>query len=67
MNDQANIQSLDAQTLSRILSQSYGASVSVEQIESDIENGAPTNEDGTISLVVYASWLIQQRIKRGRD
>lgn len=67
MNDQANIQSLDAETLSRVLSQSYGASVSVEQIESDIENGAPTNEDGTISLVVYASWLIQQRIKRGRD
>ena len=28
-----------------------------EKVARDIENGAPTNADGTINLIHYAAWL----------
>jgi hypothetical protein len=28
-------------------------------LEMDIEDGAPTNPDGTINLVNYAAWLVE--------
>ena len=33
----------------------------VSVIRRDIEAGLPTNEDGTLSLVVYAAWLNKMR------
>ena len=38
----------------------------VEQMESDVASGAPTNSDGTINLVTYAAWLSSSRGERGR-
>lgn len=36
-------------------------SVSLAKILADIAAGAPTNPEGTISIVHYAAWLIQER------
>ena len=44
----------------RVLSAAAGRSVTVEQIQSDIDAGAPTNVDGTINLVHYAAWLVKE-------
>ncbi len=42
----------------RLLSAAGGYSVTPEQIQADIDAGAPTNADGTINLVQYAAWLV---------
>lgn len=55
---QLNPQALRLDVLARILSASGGRQVSVENLEADIEDGAPTNPDGTINLVNYAAWLV---------
>jgi len=34
--------------------------VTVEMLEMDIADGAPTNPDGTINLVKFASWLVME-------
>ena len=43
----------------KILSSAGGRRISGEMIRADIENGAPTNADGTINLVHYAAWLVR--------
>ncbi len=45
----------------RLLSKAGGRLISLEQIEADLAVGAPSNADGTISLVTYAAWLSQER------
>ncbi len=44
-----------ARTLTRV----GGRPISEAMIERDIEDGAPTNADGTINLVHYAAWLVK--------
>jgi len=34
--------------------------VTVEMLQHDIDDGAPTNADGTINLVHYAAWLVKE-------
>lgn len=34
-------------------------------VEADIRDGAPTNADGTLSLVVYLAWLLQEESRGG--
>lgn len=34
--------------------------VTASMIRADIDAGAPTNVDGSINLVHYAAWLVQQ-------
>ncbi|MFV0446375.1 MAG: hypothetical protein ACK5Q5_22610, partial [Planctomycetaceae bacterium] len=41
----------------KLLSTAGARLIRVEQIEADVAAGAPTNSDGTISLVTYAAWL----------
>lgn len=47
----------------RVLSAAAGRSVSVEQIQSDIDAGAPTNVDGTVNLVHYGAWLLREMMR----
>jgi len=42
----------------RLLSAPGGHAVTPEQIQADIDAGAPTNGDGTINLVQFAAWLV---------
>jgi hypothetical protein len=36
--------------------------VSVETLQDDIDDGAPVNADGTMNLMEYARWLIQEML-----
>lgn len=34
-----------------------------QEVAQDLESGCPTNADGTLNLMTYCAWLIQQRSK----
>jgi hypothetical protein len=48
----------------RLLSAVGGEAVTVEMLEADIAEGAPTNGDGMINLVHYAAWLVREMARR---
>jgi hypothetical protein len=52
-------QSLRLEDLARILSALGPKPVTVEMLRDDIDDGAPTNADGTINLVHYVAWLVK--------
>ena len=47
--------------LSTLLSNHRKKRVDIEQIQADIEAGAPKNDDGTLNVVAYAAWLLQEK------
>ena len=47
-----------------LLRKSGSRIATVEQIKKDIENGAPVNSDGSISMLKYVSWLALQLLNR---
>jgi uncharacterized ferredoxin-like protein len=53
-------QALRLVDLARILTTLGAMRVSVEMLDADIAAGAPTNPDGTVNLVHYASWLVKE-------
>jgi hypothetical protein len=42
------------------LSAASGEKVTPDEIEAAIQEGAPTNADGTVHLTHFAAWLVQQ-------
>jgi len=44
----------------RVLTRVGGNLVTEDMLRADIDAGAPTNADGSINLVHYAAWLVQQ-------
>ncbi len=44
----------------RLLSKVGRRLISPEMLHADIDAGAPTNPDGTLNLVDYSAWNIQQ-------
>lgn len=50
-----------------LLSRTGGQPISVEMLEVDVADGAPTNPDGTINLVHYAAWLAKKMGRSGGD
>jgi len=46
--------------MARILSASGSSPVTVEMLQADVDDGAPRNPDGTMNLVHYAAWLVQE-------
>ncbi len=55
---------LTMQQAAKLLSAAYRERIEVERIQADVDEGAPTNADGTINLVHYAAW---QAKELGRD
>ena len=53
-----NPQALRLEDVARILSASGPQPVTVDMLQADIDDGAPTNADGTVNLVHYAAWLV---------
>ena len=51
---------LTIEQAAKLLSAAYRERIDVGKIESDIQNGAPGNEDGTINLVHYSAWQVKQ-------
>jgi hypothetical protein len=52
--------SLSIDELVRMLTAGGGRRVLAQQVQADLEAGAPTNVDGTINLVHYAAWLLRE-------
>ena len=46
--------------MARVLTASSPKPVAVETMRQDIDDGAPTNPDGTVNLVHYAAWLVKE-------
>lgn len=44
----------------RLLSKVGGQTVSDDMLQTDVDLGAPTNPDGTLNLLHYAAWLVQE-------
>lgn len=45
--------------MARLLTRAGGQPVTAAMIERDIDEGAPTNGDGTLNLVHYAAWVVR--------
>lgn len=55
-----NPQALSLADVARILTASGWKPVTVDMVRDDIDDGAPTNADGTINLIHYAAWLVKE-------
>jgi len=62
---QLNPAALAPTDLARLLTAAAGVRIDSDAIEADIDAGAPTNADGSINLVHYAAWLVQDMAQRG--
>ena len=60
-----NPASLSIEDMARLLTKAGGKKVTAEQVQADIDAGAPTNIDGTVNLVRYAAWLVKEMSARG--
>ena len=55
-----NPNALSLEFAARLFTKAGGRVVTEEMLRDDIETGAPTNADGTLNLVHYAAWNVQQ-------
>lgn len=60
---QLNPSALTIAQVAQVLTAAGGRPVTIATIEADIADGAPTNANGTLNLVMYAAWLL--RVRRG--
>ena len=59
-----NPQALSLEDLARILTASGWKPVSVAMLRDDIDDGAPTNADGTVNLIHFAAWIVKEMMSR---
>jgi len=52
--------SLSIDELARMLSAGGGKRVTPEQVQADLDAGAPVGRDGRINLVQYTAWLVRE-------
>jgi len=64
MPDSLNPNSLTVEAIARMLSRAGNREVMQQAIQDDIKAGAPTNPDGTLNLVHYTAWNVQQYSQR---
>jgi hypothetical protein len=55
-----NPASLSVEDMSRLLSAGGGKKISPEQVQADIDAGAPVDAGGRMNLVHYAAWLVRE-------
>lgn len=60
-----NPMAMTKEQTARVLTASGWKPVTVEMVDDDIDDGAPTNKDGTLNLVQYAAWLVKEMSRRG--
>jgi len=56
----ANPAALSVAELARLLSAVGGTPVTVEQVQADLDAGAPVLPTGKINLVHYTAWLLRE-------
>ena len=49
----------------KLLTRAGGVRITEAQIHTDIDDGAPTNANGTINPVHYAAWLVREMATGG--
>jgi hypothetical protein len=54
-----SLQNLRLDELARILSALGPKLVSVDMLQTDIDDGAPVNADGTLNLIHYLAWVLR--------
>jgi len=52
--------SLSIEEMARLLSAAGGRKVTPEQVQADIDAGAPLAAGGRVNLVHYAAWLVRE-------
>jgi hypothetical protein len=55
-----NPTALEVADAAKLLAKVGGYAITEEMLQTDVLVGAPTNRDGTLNLVHYASWLIRE-------
>ena len=55
-----NPQALSPEDAARVLTATGWKPVTAEMVRDDIDDGAPTNPDGTLNIVQYAAWLLKE-------
>jgi hypothetical protein len=55
-----NPNALKLSDAARLLTKLGGQPVTKAMLQDDIDDGAPTNADGTLNLVHYAAWLVME-------
>lgn len=66
MVKQSSTGGLMPDALAAVLAKTGFPSITTQMIVADVEAGAPVNGDGSINLIRYTAWLLQQR-QDGRD
>ncbi len=61
-----NPAALSIDDICRMLSAAGGRKVTREQVQADLDAGAPANANGTINLVHYTAWLLRE-VQSGGD
>jgi hypothetical protein len=51
---------LTPEQLARVLRASRARMATAATVHDDIDDGAPTNADGTLNLVHYVAWLVRE-------
>jgi len=52
--------SLSIDEIARMLSAGGGRRVTAEQVQADLDAGAPVGRDGRVNLVHYTAWLLRR-------
>jgi len=60
MQQKISLTALTIEQLATILKRLGSRSATPENIRKDIAAGAPVNEDGTISVILYVAWLAKE-------
>lgn len=55
-----NPMALSVEQVSRLLSAAGSRRITVEQVQADLDAGAPVGPDGRINLVHYTAWLVRE-------
>jgi hypothetical protein len=55
-----NPAALSVEDMSRLLSVGGGKKVTPEQVQADIDAGAPVGPGGRLNLVHYTAWLVRE-------
>jgi len=64
MNEKLNPLALTIDQAARVLTASGWKPVTHQMVEADIEDGAPTNADGSLNLMHYTAWLVKEMSRR---
>jgi hypothetical protein len=55
-----NPASLSIEDMARLLSAAGGRRVTPEQVQADVDAGAPVGRDGRMNLVHYTAWMVRE-------